>query len=59
MMYRITDKDGNAFYTNDYALASAIVEDNNNPFNNLAETNDKVYKRHILNSMEDFEEYFY
>ena len=58
-MYRITDKDGNAFYTEDHSLACAIVDDKNNPFNNLAKTNDKVAKRHILKSIEEFEDYFY
>lgn len=59
MMYRITDEDGNAFYTKDYALALAITKDKNNPFINLIKTNEKVDKRHILETMEDFEEYFY
>ena len=58
-MYRIIDKDGNAFYTKDYSLALAIVNDENNPFITIKKTNGKVHKRHILNSMEDFEEYFY
>lgn len=59
MMYRIIDKDGNSFYTKDHSLALAIVNDKNNPFITITKTNDKVDKRHILNSMEDFEEYFY
>lgn len=59
MMYQVTDENGNAFFTRDYALAMKIIKDKNNPFINLFKTNEKVDKKHIIESMDDFENYFY
>lgn len=59
MMYQVTDENGNSFFTKDYDLALKIIKDKTNPFINLFETKEKVDEKHIIKSMEDFENYFY
>lgn len=59
MTYEVSDELGNKFYTKNYVLALKITKDNNNPFINLHKTNEKIDDEHIINTMEEFEEYFF
>lgn len=59
MMYQVTDENGNSFFTKDYDLALKIIKDKTNPFINLFETKEKVDGKHIIKTIEDFENYFY
>ena len=59
MTYEVSDELGNKFYTKNYVLALKITKDKTNPFINLHKTNEKISDEHIINTMEEFEEYFF
>lgn len=60
-MFKVSDEQGNCFFTDSKQLAEQVVELNDNPFVKFGRVNPKlkIAKEHIVKSYADFCVYFY
>ena len=58
-VYKLTDPTGNCFGVNNEKLAMLIFSDYNNPFNCLEMIPRNEFQGDILNSIKEFNDYFY
>ena len=59
MIYKLEDNKGNYFGVKNKALAFIILTNNKNPFNKVDIINDECYDEPIIESVDDFYNYFY